>query len=443
LEAPETPPAGITTPLFDGNPERIRVFSSRQKDATGNNVTAIDVDVGTVITNIVGVVDYAFRSYTILPDPGAITSGQISGGRTPAAVSTPKEYQFTVASYNIERFFDTVDDAGISDVALTQTALNNRISKAKLGICQFLKTPDIVGVSEVENQSVLQQLASAINADATNCPGSPNYQAYLTEGNDIGGIDVGFLVKTAVVAGNTPRVSGISTTQLGKTDLLKCNGVDQAGSFLNDRPPLVLSATINAANGPSFPVTVIANHLRSLGSITSTVANACFGTDGNRVREKRKQQAEFLASVVQSRQNQNLVLVGDFNAFQFNDGYVDVVNTIAGTPAADNETVVSGDGNVLVTPSLINLINNEPAAERYSYVFGGNAQVLDHVLVNQALTKNKMVTGVRVEHARINADFAEDHRNDANSPIRLSDHDPAVMTVDAFDRIFADGVEGN
>ncbi len=60
-----------------------------------------------------------------------------------------------------------------------------------------MRMPDILGVQEVENLATLQALAARLNQDAVTA-GDPNpdYQAYLDEGNDVGGIDVGFLVRT-------------------------------------------------------------------------------------------------------------------------------------------------------------------------------------------------------------------------------------------------------
>ena len=61
----------------------------------------------------------------------------------------------------------------------------------------------------MENLTTLQAVASRVNSDAV-AAGQPNpgYTAYLAEGNDIGGIDVGFLVKS--------RVTVIDVTQVGK-----------------------------------------------------------------------------------------------------------------------------------------------------------------------------------------------------------------------------------
>jgi len=59
-----------------------------------------------------------------------------------------------------------VNDAGVRDVALTPTALNNRLNKASLAIRHVLQSPDIVGVEEVENLSTLQAVATKVNNDA-------------------------------------------------------------------------------------------------------------------------------------------------------------------------------------------------------------------------------------------------------------------------------------
>jgi hypothetical protein len=82
-------------------------------------------------------------------------------------------------------------------------------------------------------------------------------------------------------------------------------------------------------------------------------------------------------------------------------------------------------------PHLVDASESTPLADRYSYVFDGSAQTLDHVL----FTQNLQPYFARVEHARVNADFPEVLRNDPARPERLSDHDPAVayfrLTPDA------------
>jgi hypothetical protein len=442
IQAPDPAPSGsgVTippVPRFDSNPERIRVASTRQVGSS-----AINADVGATVSNLVGVLDYAFRTYSLLPDPGPAIAPL--GGNLPREVSIPTAREFTVAAFNLERFFDDVNDPAIGEPVLTTTAFANRLAKASAAVRLFLRAPDILAVSEVENLATLSALANRINTDAG--ASNPQYQAFLIEGQDVGGIDVGFLVRTAPIVGTTPRVSSVTATQFGGANpgpnvFLRCPdsppGTPGAATTdpLNDRPPLLLTATVNAANGGSYPVTVIANHLRSLNDVASEAAAtgefACFGTTGNRVREKRQQQAEFLASLVQGRQianpNERIVLVGDFNAFEFNDGFADVIGTIAGTKAADNETAVGNDSEDLVEPNLTNLVAQAAATERYSFVFDGNAQSLDHALINNAVIASS--TTRRLEHARISADFNETFRNDPATPVRLSDHDPLVAFI--------------
>ena len=173
----------------------------------------------------------------------------------------------------------------------------------------MLRSPDILGAVEFENLAALQALATKINTDDP----SLNYVAYLEEGNDIGGIDVGFLV-------NDNRVDVVSVTQEGLTTTF-VDPIDLSVDILNDRPPLVLKAKITPSAGAEFAITVIVNHLRSLNQVDEDPGA------GPRVREKRRKQAEFLADLIQDLQaanpNERIVSVGDYNAFQFNDGYVD------------------------------------------------------------------------------------------------------------------------
>jgi hypothetical protein len=84
---------------------------------------------------------------------------------------------------------------------------------------------------------------------------------------------------------------------------------------------------------------------------------------------KRQKQAESLANLVQTRQTNDpadrIILVGDFNAFAFNDVLGDSMNVITGTPSPDNETPVVGDGADLVNPDLDSPFDTSPAPERF------------------------------------------------------------------------------
>ncbi|NBO66544.1 MAG: hypothetical protein EBU88_17155 [Acidobacteria bacterium] len=351
-------------------------------------------------------------------------------------MAAPAADELTIATFNLQRLYDTVNDPAIGDPVLTPAAYASRLGKASRAIRDYLRTPDILGVVEVENLVTLQALARRISDDAiASGQTDPVYSAWLVEGNDVGGIDVGFLVRTGMVSGSRPRVSVTAAVQ----ELASSRFINPDGStdLLNDRPPLRLMATVNHSMGGNFPVTVIVNHLRSLGGVSDSSSGPNgWLTAGDRIRAKRQRQAEELARLVQARQladpTERIVLVGDFNAFDFNDGYGDSIGTIVGRPAPDNETVVLSDGSDLVEPDLVNLSAQTNPDERYSYTFDGNAQSLDHLLVNRAMLE--AVFDRRVEHPRINADFPEVARNDSTTPLRLSDHDPLVgyFRVSAF-----------
>ncbi|HEX2453705.1 MAG TPA: lamin tail domain-containing protein [Vicinamibacterales bacterium] len=387
-------------PHFDGNPERLRIESDGQVGAS-----KIEVASGQRIFGLTGVLDFDFGSYTILPDPGA---GTIVGSQQAAPVPEPADNEFTVGSFNLERFFDETDDPNKDDAVLTPEAVTLRLQKASLSIRHVLRSPDILGVVEVENLEILERLASRINADAVAAGDSdPQYVAYLEEGNDIGGIDSGFLVKSSTV-------HVLSVEQIGKTATYVSPDDPSQPLLLNDRPPLVLRVGVSdPLSEAELAVTVIVNHLRSLSGVD--------GDDGLRIRAKRRAQAEFLADLIQARQStERVISVGDYNAFPFNDGFVDSIGTIKGQPTpADQVALASSDR---VDPNLTNLGDSLGPLQQYSFVFDGNAQALDHVLVNDLALRRFS----RLSYARSNADFPESLRGDAARAERVSDHDAIV-----------------
>jgi predicted extracellular nuclease len=386
-------------PVFDANPERVRVDSDGQAGVFPGAV----VSTGATLTISSGVLDYTFRTWTILPDPGALTVQSPGMSAQPAASRDATDY--LVASFNMERFFDTTDEPGIDDAVLNPVAYQNRLAKASLIVRNYLRTPDILGVQEVENLGTLQDIAARIDADAAAAGETPpGYQAFLEEGNDIGGIDVGFLARNNVIVH--------SVTQWRK-DETYTDPTDGSVDLLNDRPSLVLDATVHGpADRLPAHVVVVVNHLRSLNGIDDPAA-------GPRVRAKRKAQAESVAQLLLDLQGQYadvpVVSVGDYNAFDVNDGYVDVLGIISGNQAPPEQVV---DWSTLgLDPQMV----DAAAPSDYSYVFDGNAQSLDHILLS-----TDAAAAMRLfDHARIDADFPEALRGGAG-PERLSDHDPEI-----------------
>jgi endonuclease/exonuclease/phosphatase family metal-dependent hydrolase len=377
---------GLTgLPVWDGNPE---VFEIDPDGLGGANLL---LDAGQEILLAQGPLTFSFGDYQIEIAELVLGAPPV----LPEPVRTREVGEATIGSLNLFRLFDTVDDPGSEDNGAVTDPVEyaTRLNKFSLYIRNVLRSPDVLGVQEVENLNALQDLAAKIAADDP----SVQYTAYLVEGNDVGGIDVGFLVRDNVTVN--------SLTQLGATETLSVDG-----SLLHDRPPLVLDAEIVTTRA-AFPVTVMVLHNRSLGGIEDPA-------DGPRVRQKRLEQAQSVAEKVQAIQDTGarLVVVGDFNAYQFTDGYVDVTGQIQGD-FEPSDNLLSGPD--LVDPDLVNLVELLPADEQYSFIFDGSAQVLDHALVNLAVAE--FVTGFG--YGRGNADAADGRIDDPATPLRSSDHD--------------------
>ena len=266
----------------------------------------LDVRTGDAVDRVTGPLDFGFRTYTVDPD-----SNSLIFSPTPISplIFERSSNEFAVASMNLQRFFDDKDDPSTSDPVLTPVALQTRIARTARAIREVLGSPEIIGVEEAENLPVLQALAQAIGG----------YEAYLIEGNDIGGIDVGVLVRK-------DRVTVQSFAQEGKDTKLD-------GDILNDRPPIVLRAQVDGNS-----IVVVVNHSRSLINADSPV-----------VARKRRAQAEFLSGILRREVNENLVSVGDYNMITYDELM-----------------------QILKSPGLTNLNDSLRPDEAYTYIEDGS-----------------------------------------------------------------------
>ena len=108
------------------------------------------------------------------------------------------------------------------------------------------------------------------------------------------------------------------------------------------------------------------------------------------------------------------------HAFQFNDGYNDLIGTLKGK----SDPNVLAPSKTSYPTGLVALIDylSDPL-KRYSYSFDGAAQALDHILINKAGRERLLKFG----YARVDADFPLVWSNDATRPERISDHDAPVV----------------
>lgn len=405
---PPDPTSGVPDcciPIWDMNPERIMIDSDGLAGAALVSVTS-----NVTITNVTGPLDFTFSNYKVLPETPPGTSANMSA----VPVPVPAAGEFTIAGFNIENF---------NNAAIQR-------QKAALAIRDVLHLPDIIGTIEIFELSGLQALATEIESIS-----GVHYEAHLVEADGDSGDadqDVGFLIKTSRV-----QIDSVTQEELAGCDgtAANCNTFTDPNSglpaLLNDRPPLVLRATVDAAGVNPVPVIVIVNHTRSFIDIEAVTG------EGPRVRAKRKAQAEFLADLLQELQTDNpntpVMSIGDYNAYQFNDGYTDPVATIKGTPTADDQVVVDESPDI-VDPNFFNLTDELPANQRYSFIFEGTPQALDHFIVNTVA--HSMLQNYAI--ARNNSDFPEvpgsAFLNNAARPERNSDHDMPV----AYFRAVAD-----
>lgn len=404
-----------TLPNWNNAPEILRI------DTTGlAGGKVYEVATGTHVRGITGIMDFntsqsVYQIYTDANGAGAPSPATPTRNATP--VPEPLSNDLTVANFNIQRFYNSTNDGNGAPV-IAETAYQGRLNKLSMAVRNVLRMPDILTLEEVEGPRngaaapaypVAQDIVNKINSDASAAgQGNPNYDWCEYPTNDPSLISIAILFKR-------DKVRLIECVQYGADTLYDTPG--GGNETLNDRPPVVMRAEVD-----TFPVRIVANHLRSFSGIDQPGV-----TNGERVRAKRNEQAKYLARLLsQWSATENLIVTGDFNSYEVNDGYADTMGCIAGAPAPANEQYVASPCDAIPGLALTNLNEADPD-QRYSYIFSGVAQRIDHILVNAALLPR-----VRLfTYARSNADFPEGptYRNDFTRPERLSDHDMPIVYV--------------
>ena len=343
---------------------------------------------GAVVAGLVGPLDYAFRTYTILPDrrhTATVRRACRDAVRPVAAGDGARSSRS--ASFNLERFFDTVNDPGIGEPVLTAAAFDDRLNKASLAIRDVLRRPTSSAWSRSRTWRRCRRSPRG-STPTRSRPASPirGYAAYLVEGNDIGGIDVGFLVKTARVDGRRRASTSASVVQEDAATLYTEPG-QLAPRSLNDRPPLrpdgAWSTTPDGGTLPAHrdrqppalaqrrrrptPARRLARSARacapSARAQAEYLAEPGAGAPGRRPGRAHRPGRRLQRLRVQRRPGRRRSAPSRARRRR---------PTAVVLASADLRE--SGPRRTWSTPCR--------AAERYSYVFDGNAQVLDHVLVN-------------------------------------------------------------
>jgi predicted extracellular nuclease len=363
------------------------------------------VSVGDVFTGATaGPVDYSqYGGYTI----AATQLGAVQRENLPPVVAAPQSRkQLAVATYNVENLAP-------GDPAAKYTRLAQ-------GVVTNLAKPDIVAVEEVQDNTgatddgvvaadqTLTKLTAAIVA-----AGGPKYDWREIDpvndqdgGQPGGNIRVVYLFNPARVsfvdrgASSVNRSTAPTSVQKvhGKPALSLSPGrIDPANTVWNSsRKPL--AGEFRFRNKPVF---VVANHFNS--KLGDQNADGRFQYPAQTSTTQRIGQATavhgFVQQILKVDRKADVVVLGDLNDYQF-------------SPALSALRTGSTGGHG--TPILTDLISTLPVDERYTYVYDGLSEVLDHILVTPR------TRGVRYQVVHVNAEYAD----------QASDHDPQVMRLE-------------
>jgi endonuclease/exonuclease/phosphatase family metal-dependent hydrolase len=257
-----------------------------------------------------------------------------------------------ILSQNMNQMFDHIDD-GLEEKITSPARFRQKVRSSAKNFAKQYGLPQIIALQEVENLRVLRYLAVEIGKKYR-----VEYRPVLLPGQDISGINVGYLLR--------------SDLQIKQVEQLFVDHVMPTSSYpLFSRPPLYLQV----CKGQRC-LSILNLHLRSMRGINSK-------RDGERVRLKRKKQAETIAawsnSFQHDRRGEKLILLGDLNALTPSDSHVDVIGTLRGDPDQHSPQLRSQD---LIDPDLIDLTRSIPENKRYSFIYKRKKQQLDYLLVN-------------------------------------------------------------
>ncbi len=348
------------------------------------------LNAGDRVRGLVGPLFYHFNQFKLVLQDTAVL--QISAAPIPPLPQSPtlKENQFSIASFNLENYFDTVDDTG-SEAEPKPTAAELAQKQAKLAeaLTRVLGCPTIVGVQEVENRALLEALAALVQSTCGFA-----YVVVHEESADGRGIDVAYLADARRVQVQEVRLRQSCTPlDTGVFDPMVTCPRGEAPLFA--RPPLEIKALVD---GRSFTFWV--NHFKSKREGEAETA------------AWRLAQANFLRALVTQQlaadPNAALIVLGDFNDYEL---------------SAPLLAMAGAEGPLYHALRLV------PAEQRYSYVYAGVSQLIDGILVSPWLVEH--IVDATIMH--VNADFADILGADTSPewlPYRATDHDLPLVVLE-------------
>ncbi|WP_371504030.1 endonuclease/exonuclease/phosphatase family protein [Allokutzneria sp. NRRL B-24872] len=344
-----------------------------------------------------GPLDYSrFGGYVL--QAGAL--GQhVAGPLAPETTRKQREHELATATYNVENLSPKDEQAKF-----------DRLAGA---VVRNLASPDIVALEEIQddNGSTNDSVVSAEQTlrrftDAIVAAGGPRYEwRQINPVDDADGGQPGGNIRVAFLF-NPKRVSfvdrpgGDSVTPVavqqerGRAKLSASPGriAPADPAWQASRKPLAGEFRFPAQGPLQRSVFVVANHFNSKGGdqpLHGRIQPPVRSSETQRLAQAKLVRG-FADSLFKADRNANLVVLGDLNDYVF-------------SPAV--QTLL--DPKALAAP-----MNRLPVGERYSYVYEGNSQTLDHILVGNRLQKR-----ANLDVVHINSEFHD----------QASDHDPQVV----------------
>ena len=370
-----SPRGGILAGQGDDNPERIQIQTD---NGVLSGASSLSAKVADRLGNVTGIVSYDFGNYEVLVTQAPTrTDGGLRQEKT-SLVGTAD--RLTVAEWNVENLDPS--DSKFPELARV--------------FDEHLRRPDVVALQEIQDNNgatndavtaatlTAAKLIAAIQAKTgityAYTDIAPNDDA--SGGQPGGNIRVGYLYNPGRVTLVSGSVRAVQDTALTSTD-----------AFAGSRKPLAADFRFNNHN-----VTVINVHSSSKGGGTSLYGSqqpSVNGAEAARIAQATEIRA-VVEAILAGNANAKLAVMGDFNEFAWN---------------ASQQVLTGG-----ATPVLSDLNTLEAAGERYTYVFDGNTQALDHTLATAALRRV-----AQYDTVHINAEFTD--------ATRTSDHDPSVTRL--------------
>ena len=353
---------GITISPGDYNPEMIQI----DDQLLGTSGYVANHTTGDQLGTLIGIVNYSFEHYELFLTQVPSTTVDVTLVPEVGGFTATTDYM-TVATYNVENLDPS--DGRYDDIATD--------------IVQNLRLPDVIAIQEMQDNDG--------TGNGSDLSAAANAQGLIDAIFAASGVTYAYVEIAPTVANST---GGEANGNIRNGYLYRVDRVDlvegslqviQDASYANSRLPLVATWEFQGQQITTINVHFFARS----GSDPLWGADQPPITSGD---DRRTDQAgavgQWINTQLATDPAMNIAVLGDWNGFYFEEA----------------QTQLSGLVNLQV--ALL------PEEERYSYVFEGNAQLLDNILVTPGLLYDAQVDAV--------------HINTYFGAAGASDHDPQV-----------------